>query len=405
MVVWFIHPAPLWATDQETVSAGLPAAVAFLQTHVSDSPEWAAMALAAAGQSAADIPISDSTDGVATDLARRILAGAAAGRHVDFLADQLAALIVNGRVGTDTYMNDDIFTILALRAAGRDPQTGPLHDLIQSITTVQRSDGGWGVTTLSRSDVDDTAAAVEAMVSAGAPTSIPTAIQFLHTQQNPDGGFPFRQGSTSNSASTAWAISAILADGGSMGEWRVGGSSPMDMLWTLQQPDGGFTWQPGGSTGMELLTSYAVIALSGKSLPLAVPPPPPPAIEPPPVPPPTPPSGPVQETPPATPAALPAEPAISAPRATIAPLDSSAPPIQSQAIQAEPRSSISRAHDSFPNTKQPSVDGHQHLHPRIFGAQARLPNTSSTWRDSIEFDVGWLLLIIGCLWLIRRHVD
>ncbi len=79
----------------------------------------------------------------------------------------------------------------------------------------QNSDGGFSFAARGDpSDVDDTAAAIEALVSASAPHAVVArAARFLAAHENRDGGFPQQPGGASNSQSTAWAVQALVAAG------------------------------------------------------------------------------------------------------------------------------------------------------------------------------------------------
>lgn len=268
----------------------VPAAVVYLRVHATDDPEWAALALRAADEIATDVSVSSATDGAATDLARRILALAAIGADPRPLADALEAKVVNGSVEGDSYLNDDTFAVLALVAAGRSLTADPLATIAAFLRSVQQSDGGWGVTTLSRSDVDSTAAALQALWLTGERGDVVTrGLTYLRGQQNTDAGFPFRKPSASNSASTAWALSTLGALGESLANWQVSGLDPRQFLLATQQPDGGFSYQPSSATSTVLLTSYAVLGLRGRGFVVArYSPPQPPAEEPPPSSPPSP---------------------------------------------------------------------------------------------------------------------
>jgi energy-coupling factor transport system substrate-specific component len=114
-------------------------------------------------------------------------------------------------------------TILALSAA-----RAPLGDLVARLENDRRSDGSVGeqanlnadggfsfAVRGDPSDVDDTAAAIEALVSASAPhVVVARAVRYLAAHENRDGGFPQQPGGASNSQSTAWAVQALVAAGG-----------------------------------------------------------------------------------------------------------------------------------------------------------------------------------------------
>jgi hypothetical protein len=356
-----------------TLAAHVHAAesVEYLQAHAAEEPEWSALALQAAGTSPNVALISRETTGTATDLARRILALAAVGIDPRPLADALEAMVINGSVNGDQYLNDDIFAMLALRAAGRASTSEPLQTISSFVLDQQRSDGGWGVTTLSRSDVDSTAAAIQALKSIGQTAFLPAALSYLHTQQNDDGGFPFRKPSATNSASTAWVLSALSVAGESVNDWQMNGKSPRDALLTFLQNDGGFSWQANDSATTALLTSYAVLALNAKGLIVQTytPPVPPPAPTPTPTPQPVPVPVP---TPAPTPTTETNTIATTEPAPTAA---KSAPPPKTK-ISAKPK----------PESK-------------VLGTSAQLPATGTT-----PFDIYIALLGLGFVHTGLRYV-
>ncbi len=246
-----------------TITPGLSVAIAYVQQHADENPDWATMALRGAGTSTAGITVSSGSQPI--DLARIILATVAIGGDPSALADQLEVAISGGHLGSNTYINDDIFGVLALVAAGRDPAKEPLQSLTSYIIGRQRLDGGWGLAATSLSDVDDTASAIEALGAAGqGGRVINQGVAYLQAQRNSDGAWPFRQPSSSNSASTSWAMQALIAAG-----VGVDGAATGALL-SFQNGDGGWLWQTTSTASTELLTSYAVMALSKTPLPVAV---------------------------------------------------------------------------------------------------------------------------------------
>jgi energy-coupling factor transport system substrate-specific component len=182
---------------------------------------WVVIGLAAAGRDPATMR-RDGHDAVtwirshvdelqgAGDLERTILALAAARAPLGTLVEQLQRYQRgDGSVGGQS--NLTTFAILALAAAHARGGAGAASWLARQ----QNSDGGFSFAVRGDpSDVDDTAAALEALEAASAPaTVIARARAFLQANENHDGGFPLQPGAASNAQSTAWAIQALVAAG------------------------------------------------------------------------------------------------------------------------------------------------------------------------------------------------
>lgn len=252
---------------------------------------WAVMALAAAEEedAVADLIayLEDEAGGYAgeyeaTDWARMILAIVAAGEDpTDFDGDNYVDGLLGLRevedetgydynqIGDPELLNDDIWGILALEAAGESVD----NDIIDFVLEWQNSDGGWGIDIFSDSDVDVTAAAVMALIASGADADEPEiedALDFLLDVQNSDGGFPEEDGGQSNAASDAWAIMAIMAADGdpNSSEWDKSGDNAVDHLLELQDTDGFFNFTDGDDVNPEWMTCYAIPALLGLPYPV-----------------------------------------------------------------------------------------------------------------------------------------
>jgi hypothetical protein len=132
----------------------------------------------------------------------------------------------------------------------------------------------------SGSNVDDTAAAIMALIAAGESPDSPVinaALGYLHNEQDDSGGFGFEDWSTGelvvNSASTAWAIQAIVAAGQdpTSEDWTLDGN-PVNVLLSFQEDTGAFIWYEDcgwpGCEAREKMTSYAIPALLGKPYPV-----------------------------------------------------------------------------------------------------------------------------------------
>jgi prenyltransferase beta subunit len=159
------------------------------------------------------------------------------------------------------------FGVLALRAA-RAGGTGPS---VRWLLREQNSDGGWGLTPEAQSDVDITAAAVQALgaVGRGKTDATEQAVSYFRGLQNPDGGFGQSVGRSSNAQSTAYAVQGLVAAGRDPGVFRRGGSSPLGFLRSLQRRDGSVAYSRTSAQTPVWVTAQAAMAFARKPLPLA----------------------------------------------------------------------------------------------------------------------------------------
>ncbi len=249
---------------------------------------WVAMGLAAAGRD----PLSVTHGGhsvldairseVSTledvgDVERTILALHACGvsaRSVgaaNLEAKLLAAHRADGSFSGQ--VNLTAFAIFALRAEGRRPGASMLQQAGRWIERQQDSDGGFGFDTRGgSSEVDDTAAALQAILAAGLHPHavIAHALGYITAAQNPDGGFPEGPGGESNAQSTAWAIQGLVAAGRNVSALRRDGSrSPLGYLETLVAPDGSIRYSRTSAQSPVWVTAEALIALAHKPFPVA----------------------------------------------------------------------------------------------------------------------------------------
>ncbi len=249
---------------------------------------WVAIGLAAAGRD----PLSLRRDGHtlldtirgqaaglqgAGDLERTILALHACGVSVrslpggDPVARLLRARRANGSF--EGLSNLTAFGIFALRAAGY-PASSPLVLAAGSwLARQQDSDGGFGFATRGGgSDVDDTAAVLQALLDTGArgPSVVSRAVAFLVRAQNLDGGYPQQPGGQSNAQSSAWAIQALTAAGRNVAAVRRQGSrSPLEYLQSLLEADGSVRYSRTGSQTPVWVTAQALTAFAGRPFPIA----------------------------------------------------------------------------------------------------------------------------------------
>jgi hypothetical protein len=167
-------------------------------------------------------------------------------------------------------VNSNAFGIMAYRAAGLVVPEGA----VAWHKSVQNADGGWGNNPGGASNPDMTGASIMALLAAGVgqgDEAVASGLAYLHSIQAPEGGFSFQAGGSDVSA-TAWCVQAIAAAGQDPGgaEWSNGGATPLDYLLSMQAADGHFTWTAGRDMNPVWTTAYAVCALAGKPFPVAV---------------------------------------------------------------------------------------------------------------------------------------
>ncbi len=257
-------------------------AVTYLQSKPLNA--WSIMALAAAGQTPSDLSAVTSASGNAIDFEAPILALTAANKDPRTFpsSDYVATLKAkwNGtQLGDASILNDDVFGALALSAAGVSASDAVLAGLKTYIPSQENSDGGFPFAVAGTSDTNTTAAAIMAMLELGIPSSdqkVTKAVTYLKNAQNNDGGFPYdpqsQWGTDSDASSDAWVLMAINKLGDSVSNWTKNGKTPTDNLLALQDATSGFFKYQASSAEdsfSPVTTAYAVIALTGKSFPIA----------------------------------------------------------------------------------------------------------------------------------------
>jgi energy-coupling factor transport system substrate-specific component len=245
---------------------------------------WAALGFAAEGQNPRVVRhggqslIAYIAGGLASasdvgSLERTILAVRAAGlsaadfhRH-DLVAELLSRIRRDGSVGDQVNLTS--FAILALRSAGHAIAPASRSWLVRQ----QDRDGGYNFATAgATSDVDDTGAALEALVAAGGTPARTRdrAVAFIRAQQDRDGGFPSEPGADSNAQSTAWAVQGLIAAGIRSGSLhRRGAPSPLQYLQSLIAADGHVRYSRASDQTPVWVTAQAAMALAARALPLA----------------------------------------------------------------------------------------------------------------------------------------
>jgi Prenyltransferase and squalene oxidase repeat len=239
---------------------------------------WAAMGLAAAGRRDPRV-------------ARYLASGAPRIRDVGDIERTILGLVTQGGSprranGTDLVarllrarrrdgsweglVNRTAFAILALRSVRAGDRQ--VRGAVRFLGREANRDGGFSFQGRgATSGIDDTSAAVQALVAAGhrRGATVGHAVRFLVGHQNPDGGFPLQPGGPSNAQSTAWAVQALVAAGRDPDRVRTGGSrAPLAYLRTLAGGDGSVRYSRTSRQTPVWVTAQAVIALHRLPFPI-----------------------------------------------------------------------------------------------------------------------------------------
>ncbi len=246
---------------------------------------WTALGLAASGRNPLDLkrsgrtPISFIRRGVGgiTDvgeLERTILVLGAAGVNPrSFGGRDLIARLGGYRRGDGSFAGQLVYSsfgVLALRAAGRSKGDGAVRSAAKWIARRQNGDGGFNTFgTGGGSELDATAAAVQALVAAGRRGKpLKRAVAFMRGRQNRDGGFPLSPGASSNAQSTAFVAQALTAAGINPDSVRRGGRGALRYLRSLTTANGAVRYSRSSAQTPVWVTAQAVLALSREPFPL-----------------------------------------------------------------------------------------------------------------------------------------
>jgi energy-coupling factor transport system substrate-specific component len=247
---------------------------------------WAALGLEAAGRNPLDVrsgglsPIDfirararELND--TGELERTILALRGAGLEPRRFAgrDLIAELLRRRRAdgSFERLSNLTAFAILALRSTRRSAAARPVNAATRWLARHQNDDGGFSATGGGGSFVDETGAAIQALVAGGKRQgkTLGRVLAYLRGVQNDDGGYGQSEDYRSNAQSTAWAVQGIVAAGRDPASFkRPGGRSALAYLASLQQPDGSYRYSRSSTQTPVWVTSQAIAALRGKPFPL-----------------------------------------------------------------------------------------------------------------------------------------
>ncbi len=193
-----------------------------------------------------------------TELELSVLAEAATGGASAGLLDALRSLErPTGAIGPA--VNSTAWGILALRQAALPvpPET------VRFVLRAQTRAGGFPWAVGLPPDTDDTAAAVQALVAAGARGApVARALAYLRARELADGGFELQPGKRSNVQSTAWAIQAFVAAGAKPPP------AAFRFLSRMRRADGSLRYSPQYATTPLWVTAQAIPALARRAFPL-----------------------------------------------------------------------------------------------------------------------------------------
>ena len=205
-----------------------------------------------------------------TDYALVILALNAAGENPENFSNINLVEKLKSKVKEDGQIGDFIHTtiwgILALKSCGED-----VNQSLEWLKEQQNEDGGFGWAIGEKSDYDDTASAIQALIAAGEGRDseiIRRALEYLRTGQNDDGGFRYFGASASNAASDAWIIQALIAAGENPTKWKKNNVSVVDHLLSLQTDEGFFNYTAIQTSNPGYMTVCAIMALTGSFHPI-----------------------------------------------------------------------------------------------------------------------------------------
>ncbi|CAN5591641.1 hypothetical protein BH20ACT17_BH20ACT17_13700 [soil metagenome] len=251
---------------------------------------WAVIGLAAAGRNPNAVKNDNRTPvgyivrnlgdvrGIA-DVERTILALRAAGRSVRSVAGRkLVTELVRKQRRNGSFaglVNQTAFAILALRATKRSPRNAVIRRAAGWLARQRNRDGGFNFSGKGGpSGIDDTAAALQALVAAGkrSTKTARRAASFLVRQQNADGGMPLSKNGRSNAQSTAWAVQGLVAARRNLNRVRRGGGrNPLQYLRSLQDSNGSIRYSRTSRQTPVWVTAQALTALARKPFPIRAP--------------------------------------------------------------------------------------------------------------------------------------
>ncbi len=207
-----------------------------------------------------------------SDFARTILALIALNQNpydfngINFVAKLKERMKPDGQIGD--YIYTTIWGIIALKACGEN-----VSKSVEWLKAHQNSDGGFAWAVGEKSDFDDTASAIQALIAGGVSRDDPVivkALEYLKKGQCEDGGMRYFGNSSSNADSDAWTIQALVSACVNPMDWKKNGISVVDHLLSLQSDEGYFKYTKFVTSIPIKVTADSIMALLGKPHPVVV---------------------------------------------------------------------------------------------------------------------------------------
>ncbi len=161
--------------------------------------------------------------------------------------------------GDPVLLNDDAFSLLVLGHA-RVTWSSAFEPVVAGLLANQSDDGGWSWKVGGAGETDMTGMVLSGLAEAGAIHRVDAerVLGFLATTSTSGGGHGLLAGGEPNCDSTVWAIRVQERLG------RMAPTAPWAYLLGLQNPDGGFSYTPGGPSNA--LCSFEAATLLGMAV-------------------------------------------------------------------------------------------------------------------------------------------
>ncbi len=164
-------------------------------------------------------------------------------------------------------VNVAAYAALAFRSAGSSGSASSVTDWLKSVQG--GGNQGWGISAEAPSDPDSTGTVLQLFAPGNRADR---ALAWLDGVQRPSGGFP---GSSSiptvNSQSTGMVLQGLAALGYAPGKLTRDGRDGLDFIQARQRSSGAIDYSATSDQTAVWVTADALVALSGKSLPLTGP--------------------------------------------------------------------------------------------------------------------------------------